>query len=239
MSVEQQLIGSVSNRVMGRPVVHNALLDALLCPWQQHGAMPLMKSDKQQYYWQLQCNKHVQLCTTQAAAKQLAAHGCLRCDRCDVEVHPAQRSQFERCAWLALQNILGKSDVQMFMASLMPNLTGQDMGYVVEAKVLRGTLGAADMYIPSLDMIIQVDGQHHDQLVQMSRDARFDAVANEQHRAMLRLHHEDMQAFHQTITEAVMRCIRRCQDDDPWKSLIMYSASHQQQTRPTSSVTLE
>jgi hypothetical protein len=31
-------------------------------------------------------------------------------------------------------------------------LAGRDRGYVVEAKVLRGKFGAADMYVPGLDL---------------------------------------------------------------------------------------
>lgn len=223
---------------MGRPIVNNSFLDQLLCPWQRHLAMPLMQSDKQQYYWQLRCNMHVQLCTTQAAAKQLAAHGGLRCDRCDIDLHPTQRSQFEKCSWEALQHILEQCDVHQFMASLMPELQGQHMGFVVEAKVLRGSLGAADVYIPALDMIIQVDGQHHDQPVQMGRDARSDSVAYDQQRAVLRLHHEDMPAFHQIITSAVRMCIQRCRCKT-WTSLMMYSATHQQRSRPIGSVIIE
>lgn len=197
-----------------------------------------MVSDKQQYYWQLHCKKHVQLCTTEAAARQFAANGCLGCDRCDVALHPARRSQFEKYTWEQLQQVLGQSDVQQSMASLMPDLQGIDMGYVVEAKVLRGKLGAADVYIPALDMIIQVDGQHHDKLEQLVKDARFDAMAHEQKRALLRLHYDDMPAFHKIIPHAMMLCIKRCELATR-SSLIMYSWTHPQQERPNSSVSID
>jgi very-short-patch-repair endonuclease len=101
----------------------------------------------------------------------------------------------------------------------------------------------ADVYIPALDMIIQVDGQHHNQQVQLAKDARFDATAFEQRRALLRLHHEDMMSFHEIIPDAVMRCIQRCQlslqRGSALTSLIMYSSTHQQQSRPRDSVTIE
>lgn len=200
--------------------------------------MPLMQADRQQYFWQLNCGRHVQLCTPHAATRQLISHGCLRCDRCDASLHPAQRSRFERYAWEQLQYTLLQPGVHSFMLGMMPNLVGMDLGYVVEAKVLRGNLGAADMYIPALDMIIQVDGQHHDKPQQLAKDARFDATVHEQSRALLRLHHEDMLSFHKIIPSAVRSCIQRCQQV-VWASLVMYSSAHPQPTRPDGSVTLK
>jgi hypothetical protein len=127
---------------MGRPLVPIPELNDVMCSWQHQAGLMIMQSDKQQYYWQLNCNQHLQLCTPQAASRQLKAYGCLRCDRCDLTLHPAQRSQFEKYAWEQLHHTLVRPDVQLFMSSLMPNLVGKDRGYVIEAKVLRGNLGA-------------------------------------------------------------------------------------------------
>ena len=220
---------------MGRPTARKAELDGLLCPWQEYTSV----SDSGQCYWQLQCNVHVKLCTMDAADKQWKAHGCLRCDRCDRSLHPTQRSRFEKYAWDQLEHTLVQSDVRQFMSHRMPHMHGRDMGYVVEAKVLRGKFGAADIYIPSLDLIIQVDGQHHDNSKQLETDARFDAEAYRQGRALLRLHHEDMLAFHIIILPAVMLCMQRSKNaSTALGGLVMYSSTHLQQARPQGSVTI-
>jgi very-short-patch-repair endonuclease len=58
---------------------------------------------------------------------------------------------------------------------------------VVEAKVLRGKFGAADMYVPGLDLIVQVDGEHHGDADQLKKDGRFNDAAVAQQRHVLRL----------------------------------------------------
>lgn len=114
--------------------------------------------------------------------------------------------------------------------------------------MLLGTYGAADVFIPALNMIIQVDGQHHDGPTRLAIDARFDAEAHKQGRALLRLHHEDTMAFHRMIPEVVMRCIEWCQPnhvtpDGQWEpmGLAMYTSTYQQlpEAKPPGSVTIE
>jgi hypothetical protein len=221
---------------MGRPVANHKVLTRLLWPWQQvQPPQPLRVSDPEQYFWRLECNVHVKLCSAEAVVKQMTEHECLSCDRCNKSVHSAHRSKYEAYAWDLLECTLDQATVCEFMYEGSDSLYGKCLGFVVEAKVLRKRFGAADIYIPALDLIIQVDGQHHDSPTQMGKDARFDAEAHGQGRALLRLHHLDECAFHKAIPKAVQLCMERCQ---PTTGLVMYTDSHPQSSRPAGSVTM-
>jgi hypothetical protein len=222
----------------GRLVAERDVLKGLLWSWQlQEPQLPLRVTDPEQYFWQLKCKVHVQLCTVQAVVKQLANHACLRCDRCNRSLHQTHRSKFEEYAWAQLHYTLEQAAVKQFMSQRIPSLHGRYLGYVVEAKVLRKHFGAADIYIPALDLIIQVDGQHHESPLQMSRDARFDAEAHFQGRALLRLHYLDECAFHKIIPAAVQMCMERCLNVTS-QACLMYTKSHPQNVRPAGSVTM-
>jgi very-short-patch-repair endonuclease len=199
--------------------------------------MPLKVADRKQYYWKLQCRLHVKLCTIEAVGKQISEHDSLGCDRCQPLWHPSQRSNFESYAWRLLEHTLEQPSVKRCMQGRMPDMTGQLMGFVVEAKVLCGKYGASDIYIPALNMIIQVDGQHHSSKYpkQLSRDARFDGEAHNQGRALLRLNHVDEPAWHTIIPNAVAMCMDQLQHG---QGVIMYSPSHEQHDRPAGSVTV-
>ena len=205
---------------------------------QQHPPeVPLRMSDPRQYYWKLGCNLHVKLCTVQAATKQVVQHGCLPCDRCNITLHPMRRSQYEAYSWAQLEHTLETPMVMQFMSQAGSTLHGKHLGYVVEAKVLRGRFGAADMYVPALDLIIQVDGQHHELPAQLSVDARFDCEAHRQNKALLRLCYHDQLAFHKVFPQALHMCMQRQQTATT--GLAMYTASHPQSTRPVGSVIMQ
>ena len=87
--------------------------------------------------------------------------------------------------------------------SAISTLHGKELGYVVEVKVLKGRSGKADIYVPAIDLIIQVDGEHHIMPCQLSVDAIFNDEAVRQKRRVLRLYHKDVSCFHQDIHNAV------------------------------------
>ncbi len=72
---------------------------------------------------------------------------------------------------------------------------------------MRGRFGAADMYVPSMDLIIQVDGEHHAAAEQLERDGRFNDAAAAQQRRLLRLWHADIAVFREEILAVVSMCL--------------------------------
>lgn len=118
-------------------------------------------------------------------------------------------SYYVQVTWLALEGYLGTIDMMQAMSCAKPHnpaMVGPDLGYVVEVKILRGTFGAADIYIPQLDLIIQLDGEEHDKAERMARDAAFNAECVRQGRRLLRLHYNDVLWFHLYIGTALTRC---------------------------------
>jgi hypothetical protein len=105
---------------------------------------------------------------------------------------------------------------------------GKDLGYVVEVKVLKGRFGKADIYVPSIDLIIQVDGEHHNMPHQLNTDARFNGEAVRQNRRVLRLYYKDVSDFRSDIRSAVEECIgsahdawAKCSSQHPAKSELL------------------
>jgi very-short-patch-repair endonuclease len=114
--------------------------------------------------------------------------------------------------------------------SSISTLCGKDLGYVVEVKVLKGRFGKADVYVPSIDLIIQVDGEHHNMPHQLSVDARFNAEGVSQSRRVLRLYYKDVSSFRSAIHNAVHSCITDptaawavCSSQHPAKNMMMPS----------------
>lgn len=190
-------------------------------------------SDTQQYYWHLPCNKHLCFQTIQACIRQVIAHdgqlrACLRCGSSyRLGAEPSRdrlTSYWVQVVWSSLEWALEQAEVQDAMQSrtwlLGAALAGRDRGYVVEAKVLKGRYGAADIYVPALDLIIQVDGEHHADPEQLKRDGRFNAAASAQQRRLLRLWHADVTAFATETWQAVQHCI-----SSP-EAMVRHSASH-------------
>jgi hypothetical protein len=180
----------------------------------------LIISDTHQYYWDLPCSKHLCFQTIQACIRQVIAHdGHLRdCLRCGSSykwgAEPSKdrlASYWVQVAWTSMEWALEQPAVKHAMQTSTWHsgaaLAGRDRGYVVEAKVLRGKFGAADMYVPGLDLIVQVDGEHHADVEQLKRDGRFNAAAAAQQRRVLRLWFADVAAFPTLIKHAVMQCL--------------------------------
>lgn len=87
-----------------------------------------------------------------------------------------------------------------------------DVGEIVhESKILRGRYGAADIYLPKLNLIIMIDGEghtdieHHRKSVaeQVDRDKRFNAAAAKAGYHLLRVAWQDMPKFKCLMTEVI------------------------------------
>ena len=77
----------------------------------------------------------------------------------------------------------------------------------MEAKGWKGKVGAAEMYVPGLELIVQGGGEHHADVDQLKRDGRFNKAAAAQQRRVLRLWFADVAAFPTLIKHAVMECL--------------------------------
>jgi hypothetical protein len=181
----------------------------------------LLVTDPAQYFWALQCmHGHLRLLTVQAAKRQVEDSKHLgqlsACERCPCAYRvqgPAplpdelHRSYCEQVAWLQLERVLKSDNIQRHMSAKGSSLHGQELGYVVEVKIMRGTFGKVDIYVPLIDLIIQVDGKHHNLPAQLQRDARFNAEAVVQRRHVLRLYYKDVPHFHSAIINAFHQCM--------------------------------
>jgi len=108
-------------------------------------------------------------------------------------------------------------------------LTDKDVGYITEAKVLCGSYGAADIYVPVLDLIIQVDGHFHDRLDHINRDQKFDAECIKQHHNLLRLHYQDIGSWGGYIKYTMQLCLMKLQQPPTnMPPVVVYTESHQQ-----------
>jgi hypothetical protein len=190
--------------------------------WQLQIPLPknLLVSDHTQYMWLLGCKQHLRCMTVQAAWRQQCdpkSHGQLtRCERCKYSYRllgPAtapgdrRRSFWEQNAWLKLESVLDLDDVAKYM-SASSQLHGPDVGYVVEARVVKGWPAGVDIYVPALRLIIQVDGEHHDDGGQQVTDANFNSLAISKGHRVLRLHHNDVHDVFTDIRAAVRRCMQ-------------------------------
>jgi hypothetical protein len=180
----------------------------------------MLVTDTSHYFWHLPCKKHLRILTVQGAKRQVqdgaGTIGQLSaCERCAIpyrsvgpETQPddVHRSYYEQVAWLQLEYVLESVCILQPMSAIN-TLHGKDLGYVVEVKVLKGKFGKADVYVPSIDLIIQVDGEHHNMPAQLSVDARFNAECVKQNRRVLRLYYKDVCTFRNDIQDAVHSCI--------------------------------
>jgi hypothetical protein len=196
----------------------------------------LAVSNPVKYFWWLQCGKHLCMMTIQcaknrhakAAAQCASPAGCKhvhvgRCLRCDVPGYrlcgPAPNadekfaSYYAQMAWLHLEYALDRDGTRNGMSASqhyhdVHGMVGRDLGLVLEARVLQGnTYGAADIFVPRCNLIIQVDGQHHDDPQQIQKDHRFNEACKLQLCNLLRLHWKDVGCFGQYIRDAVDQCL--------------------------------
>lgn len=190
----------------------------------------LLVSSNYQYYWLLPCQKHLRLMTCQAAMKQVQlshSNGMLvQCERCgvgDYAVHGAEpvpgdvrRSYWETLAWLAVETCLGSAAIMQYIACNAPtpinSLVGPQLGYVVECRALPGWPGCVDVFVPAFKLIIQIDGEHHDNDAhgQQAKDIRFLQVASRQGFHALRLSHVDYKTFQQDVAAMLHDCRHAC-----------------------------
>jgi hypothetical protein len=180
----------------------------------------VLVSDSTKYMWMLRCRKHLRMMTVQAAFRQLNDPKHLAqlapCERCtsSYKLGPQplpdekHRSYWEQVAWLQLESVLMLDGVQHHMSAIS-HLHGCDLGYVVEARMVKGWPAGVDIYVPALDLILQVDGQHHDDKAQQVRDSRFNALAACQGHRVLRLYYLDVHTFFNDIRCAVGKCMQQ------------------------------
>jgi hypothetical protein len=221
------------------PVLLDAQLRAHLWPHQQLPGK-MLYSDTHQYFWLLGCRKHVKMMTIQAVVRQMSKERPIKqahlsgrmneCERCFGHTTDVHRSTWELCAWRQLEVVLEQPRVHQYMRlkGQSIGLWGGDLGFLVESKVLGGKRGACDVYIPVLNLLIQIDGEHHDKVDQLVVDSRFDSDAKQQGRRLLRLHHSDANNFCAYIYYAVEMCIR-----SPAASWVLYTRHHPHFTTPT------
>jgi hypothetical protein len=182
-------------------------------------------SNGQQLYWVLPCGRHLRFMTIQAAHRQITdpkhPNMLSKYERCSVgpyKTHPEpqpddkHRSYHEVCTWRALENAMCMPDVvnHIMSTSATPYnmLVGEHLGYVVEAKVVKHWAGGVDIFVPGLNLIIQVDGEHHDDEVQQGKDVEFMLVAMQQHFNVLRVHHSDVRCVQSEVDAVVAACMR-------------------------------
>jgi hypothetical protein len=191
--------------------------------WQKHPGK-LIITDTAKLYWKLPCGLHLRFMSIQAANKQLQnpkhPGSLAECERCSVgnyRLHPepvvdhVHRSFFEQMAWLAVEHALSKPDVMQHIhensGSPTNMMVGADLGYVVECKVVKGWHGTVDIFAPGLNLIIQVDGQHHDASEQQDKDVAFMCMATKQHYNVLRIHHGDIKHVYADVDNVVHACM--------------------------------
>lgn len=122
-------------------------------------------------------------------------------------------------AWTALEALLDSPEVAYMMQSMTPlahadvqGLCGKRLGFVVEAHVVPGER-AADIYVPWLKLVIQVDGECHsnkrkrDQDTNRDTDKKFVAACKLHKIHLLRLWWDDNKFFDLHIKRVVMYCL--------------------------------
>lgn len=206
----------------------------------------MLQSNCTQYFWLLPCGEHLvyQGVPTAKAQHEELGHmtdcmdkdgkTCLRCKNGYMArgvaqpSHHGQRNQsyYVQVAWLALDSCL--EDATLVNGTILcptdGTMTGMWRGYCVEAKVLKGSYGAADIYVPLVNLVIQVDGQSHDHPTQQEVDMRFNHACQAQGRNLLRLHWFKELSFYHEIRKAIQLCISRQQLVAP--PLMLYNVSH-------------
>jgi hypothetical protein len=124
------------------------------------------------------------------------------------------------------------------MQALHPHLHGPHLGWIVEAKVLKGRFGAVDIVLPAVNLLVQVDGHQHKLPKQMEKDAAFDAESIKQKHVLLRLWHEDMDSWQYALGTAFQKCICIACCGHACPGLVVYTHKHPQVNKPMQSVTL-
>jgi hypothetical protein len=184
----------------------------------------LIVTNTNKLYWKLPCQLHLRHMTIQAAKRQLEnpKHiGKLTpCERCSVgnyRLHPepqpdVHRSFFELMTWLAVEAALCTPAVMHYITTTAPHpmnqMIGRDTGYVVECRLVHGWKGNVDIWIPGLNLIIQVDGEHHDDAAHQDTDLAFITVAVQQRFHVLRVHYQDLKYVHDEVFAMVNDCMR-------------------------------
>lgn len=105
--------------------------------------------------------------------------------------------------------------------------------WLVEARVLRGRVAAADVYCPEYKLLIQLDGSCHfnkpllkegelrKETSQQKRDRKFDDVALKSGFHVLRIHHDDLSYIDTLLFSTLGLCYERME-----KPHVFYSPSY-------------
>lgn len=149
------------------------------------------------------------------------------CYRCNSKVQSGKRKGFGEPtgsgwvddAWKALEALLDSPEIAYRMQSMtalahadVHGLCGKRLGFVVEAHVVPGER-AADIYVPWLNLVIQVDGECHSKKRKRGKDTNMDSdkkfvAACKLHKFhLLRLWWDDSKFFDLHIRRALMYCL--------------------------------
>lgn len=139
-----------------------------------------------QYFFQLTCGRHFKWISVKGVVDNLCTLSCKYCSK------DGKPSSWELEAFTCLTD-LGLAPV------------------VIESKVLKGKYGAADFYLPTFNLIIQIDGEGHigeghhssNPSEQVERDQRFNAAAVASGFNLFRVAHDDMHAFQPLLLQVL------------------------------------
>lgn len=203
----------------------SAKLGDLVWP-SQPSTLSCIVTNYAQLYWRLPCGLHLRYMTIQAANNQLKnpkhPNMLAKCERCSVgpyrtqppepQPHDKHRSYYEICTWLAVESALCMPSTMTYITNTSPApynlLVGADLGYVVEAKVVKHWKGGVDIFVPGLNLIIQVDGEQHDEEGQQDKDMQFMFLAVQQQFNVLRVHYSDVRHAHREVGCVVAACMQ-------------------------------
>jgi very-short-patch-repair endonuclease len=185
----------------------------------------LIVTNTDRLFWKLPCQLHLRYMSIQAAKRQLenSKHpGALSpCERCSVGNYRScpepqadlHRSYFELMTWLAVEHALCTPAVDHYITTNatqpMNMMVGRELGYVVEPRLVQKWNGSVDVWVPGLHLIIQVDGQHHDEDHQQDKDVSFMVMAVQQGFNVFRMHYQDIKYVHAEVAAIAHACMLR------------------------------
>lgn len=200
------LLPSKDLRLRKRGAPRKPLPSVLLDWWfEGQGDVDIIKSSRAQRLFWATCRKHLVLISPSSLHKD----------------HPGGHACF-----ICTKKKNSEAELQLRAAIAELQLT-----CVVETRVLGGTTGLVDAYIPEYDLIVQCDGEGHFKegmydtpLFEQHRiDAALRDACREQGRRMLRLHIGDIEFG--DAAACVQRAVR-CARARPHQGFVWYSKRH-------------
>lgn len=162
-------------------------------------------STTEQCYFKKLCGRHYSKQSPKSLYHNFQKRGgtSLDCKACQVynwKNKSVKPSQYESAAYQAVFNL--PADLQV-----------AEQEVLIDHKLLGGDLSAVDIYLPSLNICIMVDGEghfskHHGITAQKQEeiDHKFNTEAISSGHKVLRLHHEDFALYARVVRVAIDRC---------------------------------